>query len=156
MYVSSRMNILAPNLSAIVGTTTAAKLLGVAGGLNGIAKMPACNVYVSPLAFNYRTCLMSDLGFLAAWRPKENCCRLLGCNSAAAYRFCFSVGNSPTDASRVSTQSPEDCRCEMYIGGQNGPRKTAQRWYVFACLRVISTTRFGPVQDLTAKSCEIR
>ena len=48
MYVSSRMNVLAPNLSAIVGTTTAAKLLGVAGGLNGLAKMPACNVHVSP------------------------------------------------------------------------------------------------------------
>ena len=47
MYVSSRMNMLAPNLSAIVGTTTAAKLLGVAGGLGGIAKMPACNVHVS-------------------------------------------------------------------------------------------------------------
>ncbi|EKM59427.1 uncharacterized protein PHACADRAFT_249908 [Phanerochaete carnosa HHB-10118-sp] len=46
MYVSSRMNILAPNLSAIVGTTTAAKLLGVAGGLNGLAKMPACNVHL--------------------------------------------------------------------------------------------------------------
>ncbi|KAH9850059.1 Nop domain-containing protein [Lenzites betulinus] len=46
MYVSSRMNILAPNLSAIVGTTTAAKLLGVAGGLSGIAKMPACNVHL--------------------------------------------------------------------------------------------------------------
>jgi len=42
------MNVLAPNLSAIVGTTTAAKLLGVAGGLNGLAKMPACNVHVSP------------------------------------------------------------------------------------------------------------
>ncbi|KAF9246927.1 hypothetical protein BU15DRAFT_84523 [Melanogaster broomeanus] len=36
MYVSSRMNVLAPNLSAIVGTTTAAKLLGVA----------ACNVHL--------------------------------------------------------------------------------------------------------------
>lgn len=46
MYVSSRMNVLAPNLSAIVGTTTAAKLLGVAGGLAGLAKMPACNVHV--------------------------------------------------------------------------------------------------------------
>lgn len=40
------MNMLAPNLSAIVGTTVAAKLLGVAGGLNALAKMPACNVYV--------------------------------------------------------------------------------------------------------------
>ncbi|KAL4081739.1 hypothetical protein V8B97DRAFT_2020387 [Scleroderma yunnanense] len=46
MYVSSRMNVLAPNLSAIVGTTTAAKLLGVAGGLNALAKMPACNVHL--------------------------------------------------------------------------------------------------------------
>ena len=46
------MNILAPNLSAIVGTTTAAKLLGVAGGLGGIAKMPACNVHVrNPVLF---------------------------------------------------------------------------------------------------------
>ncbi|KAF8165167.1 hypothetical protein B0H34DRAFT_671079 [Crassisporium funariophilum] len=46
MYVSSRMNVLAPNLSAIVGTTTAAKLLGVAGGLSGLAKMPSCNVHL--------------------------------------------------------------------------------------------------------------
>lgn len=40
------MNMLAPNLSVIIGTTVAAKLLGVAGGLNALAKMPACNVYV--------------------------------------------------------------------------------------------------------------
>ncbi|TDL29616.1 Nop domain-containing protein [Rickenella mellea] len=45
-YVSSRMNILAPNLSAIVGTSIAAKLLGVAGGLSALAKMPACNVHL--------------------------------------------------------------------------------------------------------------
>lgn len=41
------MSVLAPNLSIIVGTTTAAKLLGVAGGLSALAKMPACNVHVS-------------------------------------------------------------------------------------------------------------
>jgi U4/U6 small nuclear ribonucleoprotein PRP31 len=45
-YVRSRMSVLAPNLSAIVGTTTAAKLLGVAGGLSALAKMPACNVHL--------------------------------------------------------------------------------------------------------------
>lgn len=45
-YVSSRMNMLAPNLSAIVGPTTAAKLLGVAGGLTALAKMPATNVHL--------------------------------------------------------------------------------------------------------------
>ncbi|TIB14477.1 hypothetical protein E3P92_01910, partial [Wallemia ichthyophaga] len=45
-YVQSRMNILSPNVSAIVGTTTAAKLIGVAGGLQALAKMPSCNVYL--------------------------------------------------------------------------------------------------------------
>ena len=68
MYVSSRMNVLAPNLSAIVGTTTAAKLLGVAGGLAGVAKMPSCNVYVcvssapSPLSVHAYTLLVQLLG----------------------------------------------------------------------------------------------
>jgi hypothetical protein len=65
MYVSSRMNVLAPNLSAIVGTTTAAKLLGVAGGLSGLAKMPACNVHVSRpfsyMAWRYLMPLYSSL-----------------------------------------------------------------------------------------------
>lgn len=45
-YVQSRMNILSPNVSAIVGTTTAAKLIGVAGGLQALSKMPSCNVYL--------------------------------------------------------------------------------------------------------------
>jgi U4/U6 small nuclear ribonucleoprotein PRP31 len=45
-YVQSRMNIIAPNLSAIVGTTTAAKLMGAAGGLSALSKVPACNLSV--------------------------------------------------------------------------------------------------------------
>lgn len=59
MYVSSRMNVLAPNLSAIVGTTTAAKLLGVAGGLAGLAKMPSCNVHVCLMRFHSGALLMT-------------------------------------------------------------------------------------------------
>lgn len=43
-YVESRMSFIAPNLSIIVGATTAAKLMGVAGGLTSLSKMPACNV----------------------------------------------------------------------------------------------------------------
>ncbi|KAI9296842.1 Nop domain-containing protein [Neoconidiobolus thromboides FSU 785] len=43
-FVESRMNYIAPNLSAVVGTTTAAKLLGVAGGLNALGRIPACNL----------------------------------------------------------------------------------------------------------------
>ncbi|XP_058800288.1 U4/U6 small nuclear ribonucleoprotein Prp31 [Phymastichus coffea] len=43
-YVESRMAFIAPNLSAIVGASTAAKLMGVAGGLTKLSKMPSCNI----------------------------------------------------------------------------------------------------------------
>ncbi|ESO09443.1 hypothetical protein HELRODRAFT_185344 [Helobdella robusta] len=43
-YVESRMTFIAPNLSVIIGASTAAKLMGVAGGLTHLSKMPACNV----------------------------------------------------------------------------------------------------------------
>lgn len=43
-YVESRMSFIAPNLSAIIGASTAAKLMGIAGGLSALSRMPACNV----------------------------------------------------------------------------------------------------------------
>lgn len=43
-FVESRMGYIAPNLSAIVGSAVAAKLMGTAGGLASLSKMPACNV----------------------------------------------------------------------------------------------------------------
>ncbi len=43
-YVQSRMNLFAPNLTALIGSLTAAQLLNTAGGLTGLAKTPACNL----------------------------------------------------------------------------------------------------------------
>ncbi|XP_064110499.1 U4/U6 small nuclear ribonucleoprotein Prp31-like [Macrobrachium nipponense] len=43
-YVESRMNFIAPSISCIVGASTAAKLMGAAGGLTNLAKLPASNV----------------------------------------------------------------------------------------------------------------
>ncbi|VAH22330.1 unnamed protein product [Triticum turgidum subsp. durum] len=43
-FVEGKMGYIAPNLSAIVGSAVAAKLMGIAGGLGALAKMPACNV----------------------------------------------------------------------------------------------------------------
>ncbi|XP_017727281.1 PREDICTED: U4/U6 small nuclear ribonucleoprotein Prp31 isoform X1 [Rhinopithecus bieti] len=43
-YVESRMSFIAPNLSIIIGASTAAKIMGVAGGLTNLSKMPACNI----------------------------------------------------------------------------------------------------------------
>ncbi|CAE5978372.1 unnamed protein product [Arabidopsis arenosa] len=45
-FVESKMGSIAPNLSAIVGSAVAAKLMGTAGGLSALANMPACNVLV--------------------------------------------------------------------------------------------------------------
>ena len=43
-YVESRMAFIAPNLSIIIGASTAAKIMGSAGGLTNLSKMPACNI----------------------------------------------------------------------------------------------------------------
>lgn len=45
-YVESRMAFIAPNLSALVGSSVATKLLGISGGLAGLSKIPACNIQV--------------------------------------------------------------------------------------------------------------
>ena len=47
--VQLRMHRIAPNLSSAVGTEIAARLMGVAGGLSQLSKMPACNVQVGSL-----------------------------------------------------------------------------------------------------------
>jgi U4/U6 small nuclear ribonucleoprotein PRP31 len=40
-YVESRMAFIAPNLSIVIGASTAAKLMGAAGGLTNLSKMPS-------------------------------------------------------------------------------------------------------------------
>ena len=45
-FVESQMSFIAPNLSAIVGASIAAKLMGIAGGLTALSKVPACNIEV--------------------------------------------------------------------------------------------------------------
>ena len=40
------MHKIAPNLSAILGTEIAAKLMGVAGGIRALSQIPACNIQV--------------------------------------------------------------------------------------------------------------
>ena len=56
-YVQSRMNLFAPNLTALIGSLTAAQFINYAGGLTGLAKTPACNI--PPLGSNKA----SGLGF---------------------------------------------------------------------------------------------
>ncbi|KAJ3024229.1 U4/U6 small nuclear ribonucleoprotein Prp31 [Thoreauomyces humboldtii] len=43
-YVESRMSFIAPNLSILLGSNTAAKMMGLSGGLKGLSKIPACDI----------------------------------------------------------------------------------------------------------------
>lgn len=52
-YVESRMAFLAPNMTVLVGASTAAKLMGAAGGLTALSKIPASNLQV--IGANKRT-----------------------------------------------------------------------------------------------------
>merc|ERR1719296_252938 len=45
-FIESRMENLAPSVCALVGATIAARLLGLAGGLAELSKIPACNLQV--------------------------------------------------------------------------------------------------------------
>jgi U4/U6 small nuclear ribonucleoprotein PRP31 len=46
LFVESRITALAPSICALVGPTTAAKLVGLAGGLGQLSNIPACNLQV--------------------------------------------------------------------------------------------------------------
>ncbi|KAF2856263.1 Nop domain-containing protein [Plenodomus tracheiphilus IPT5] len=49
-FVQSRMRVFAPNLTTLLGSLAAAQLINHAGGLQGLAKTPACNI--APLGSN--------------------------------------------------------------------------------------------------------
>lgn len=104
------MNILAPNLSAIVGTTTAAKLLGVAGGLTGLAKMPSCNVHVRCQCCKSYVLLTISL---AVGGSKENYRWFLNCDAASSYWVHISVRNRFADPVRISYEGSANSWCEM-------------------------------------------
>ena len=45
-FVESRMSRIAPNLAALLGSEVSAALMGFAGGLTALSKIPACNLQV--------------------------------------------------------------------------------------------------------------
>eukprot|EP00123_Amoebidium_parasiticum_P012768 comp21559_c0_seq1/m.30094 comp21559_c0_seq1/g.30094 ORF comp21559_c0_seq1/g.30094 comp21559_c0_seq1/m.30094 type:complete len:494 (-) comp21559_c0_seq1:53-1534(-) len=68
-YVESRMSFIAPNLTCVCGASTAAKIMGAAGGLINLCKIPACNVLVlgaqkKALAGFSTTAILPHTGFI--------------------------------------------------------------------------------------------
>ncbi|KAI3858427.1 hypothetical protein MKW98_021792 [Papaver atlanticum] len=107
-FVESRMGYVAPNLSAIVGSAVAAKLMGTAGGLTALAKMPACNVQLlgakrktlagfSTATLQYRVGYLEHTEIFQTTPPalKMRACRVLAAKSTLAARV-DSIRGDPT------------------------------------------------------------
>lgn len=106
-FVESRMGYIAPNLSAIVGSAVAAKLVGIAGGLTALAKMPACNVQLlgarkknlagfSTATSQFRVGYLEQTEVFQSTPPslRIRACRLLAAKSTLAARVDATRGDA--------------------------------------------------------------
>ncbi|TVU43909.1 hypothetical protein EJB05_03329, partial [Eragrostis curvula] len=102
------MGYIAPNLSAIVGSAVASKLMGTAGGLGALAKMPACNVQLldakrktlagfSIATSQFRVGYLEQTEVFQSTPPalRTRACRLIAAKSTLAARI-DSIRGDPT------------------------------------------------------------
>lgn len=113
-FVESRMGYIAPNLSAVVGSAVAAKLMGTAGGLVSLAKMPACNVQLlgakkknlagfSTATSQFRVGYIEQTEIFQSTPPplKMRACRLIAAKSTLAARVDSTRGDPTGKTGRV-------------------------------------------------------
>mmetsp|Transcript_16187 Transcript_16187/g.27889 ORF Transcript_16187/g.27889 Transcript_16187/m.27889 type:complete len:503 (+) Transcript_16187:3-1511(+) len=77
-FVASQMSIMAPNLTAIIGSDVTAQLLAIVGGLDKLTKIPSCNVQVigkghSSLNGFSRVASMRHFGVIHACKLVQDC-----------------------------------------------------------------------------------
>nr|CAB3485369.1 unnamed protein product [Digitaria exilis] len=112
-FVESRMGYIAPNLSAIVGSAVASKLMGTAGGLGALAKMPACNVQLlgakrknlagfSTATSQFRVGYLEQTEVFQSTPPalRTRACRLIAAKSTLAARVDSIRGDTTGKAGR--------------------------------------------------------
>ncbi|KAL1804426.1 hypothetical protein DCAR_0936076 [Daucus carota subsp. sativus] len=113
-FVEGRMGYIAPNLSAIVGSAVAAKLMGTAGGLSSLAKMPACNVQLlgakkknlagfSTATSQFRVGYIEQTEIFQGTPPalRMRACRLLASKSTLAARVDSTGGDATGGVGRA-------------------------------------------------------
>jgi U4/U6 small nuclear ribonucleoprotein PRP31 len=87
-YVKTRMVFIAPNLTAILGSGIAAKLMGISGGLTNLSKIPACNILILGKTLKTNTGLSSVY---------------MGKHCGVVYQ-CELVANTPPDIQRKAAR----------------------------------------------------
>jgi len=152
MYVEGRMQIFAPNVSAIVGAEIATKLIGAAGGLQQLAVMPSSNLFVvgkkkkALEGFSTSTTLKHQ-GYIAECdiikktpiQLERRACRLVANKSSLAARADFArdqfrngelgqkmreeIEKKNRQVARTATQKERES-----IASTFGPSQETQRW----------------------------
>ncbi|KAK1352963.1 Pre-mRNA processing ribonucleoprotein binding region-containing protein [Heracleum sosnowskyi] len=135
-FVESRMAYIAPNLSAIVGSAVAAKMMGAAGGLSELVKMPACDVQVlgakrknlagfSSVTSQFHVGYIEQTEIFQSTPPalRKGACRLLASKSALAVRV-DSAGGDATGG--VGSAYREEIRRKIDKWQQPSPAKQAK------------------------------
>ncbi|KAL5552914.1 hypothetical protein UlMin_040315 [Ulmus minor] len=135
-FVESRMGYIAPNLSAIVGSAVAAKLMGTAGGLASLAKMPSCNVQLlgakkknlagfSTATSQYRVGYLEQTEIFQSTPPslRMRACRLVAAKSTLAARVDSTRGDPSGTTGRTLR---EEIRKKIDKWQEPPPAKTAK------------------------------
>uniref|UniRef100_A0A6B2L4P6 Nop domain-containing protein n=1 Tax=Arcella intermedia TaxID=1963864 RepID=A0A6B2L4P6_9EUKA len=113
-YVEGRMQVYAPNLSAIVGCEIATKLIGAAGGLQRLSNMPSSNLYVlgkkrvNLEGFSSAN-LVKHYGYIASSDIVKNA------PQALEKKICRLIANKCTLASRLDA-NPSTVRDQRFHG----------------------------------------
>jgi len=107
-YVESRMSSIAPNLSAVVGSSTAVKLISMANNLKRLSEMPSCHILLlgsqkKPLeGFSTRTS-MPHAGVIFYSKIVQNCPPVCFFSSLFSNEkidsICFEIGSSSSNVS---------------------------------------------------------
>ena len=111
-YVASKMNLLAPNLTFLLGSKVAAKLVSLAGSLTGLCSIPACNILVMGAQKK------ASLGYSSV---------TMGKHQGVIYE-CDLIKDVPVNIQRkaarlLSAKASLACRCDLsndYKDGQMG------------------------------------
>lgn len=114
--VQQKMHKIAPNLSAAVGTEIAARLMGVAGGLINLSKMPACNVQV--VCCWHSTIMLFLLHFLFE-KDYDAVCSITCIHNKLAARKASAAAKIPPHAGRWRHSCQHEfCWTDMQAGSR--------------------------------------
>ncbi|KAL7668747.1 hypothetical protein ACOME3_009438 [Neoechinorhynchus agilis] len=112
-FVETRMSWIAPNLSALVGAPVASKLIGCAGGLHNLSRMPACNILLLGTNRKFISSCNTDRFALSKQEVISNIASLSTSGTIGHLNKCDLIETCPTHEIRVKIARLTACKCAL-------------------------------------------